>query len=37
MDIKKIVFVGIIVVVVVYGMMQTNSIRKSLGLPLLPA
>lgn len=33
MDIKKIVFVAVIVVVVVYGMMQIDSVRKQLGLP----
>lgn len=33
MDIKKIVFVAVIVVVVVYGLMQIDSTRKALGLP----
>lgn len=33
MDIKKIVLVAVIVVVVVYGMMQIDSVRKALGLP----
>jgi hypothetical protein len=32
MDVKKIVFIAVIVVVVVYGMMQINSVRTQLGL-----
>jgi hypothetical protein len=37
MDMKKIIFVAVIVVVVVYGMMQVNSVRTALGLPKLAA
>ena len=33
MDVKKIVFVAVIVVVVVYGMLQIDSVRKQLDLP----
>jgi len=33
MDMKKIGFIVVIVVVVVYGMMQVDSVRTMLGLP----
>ena len=33
MDMKKIGFIVVIVVVVVYGMMQVDSVREMLGLP----
>lgn len=33
MDFKKIAFVAVIVVVVVYAMMQVDDVRKALGLP----
>jgi len=36
MDFKKIGFVAVIVVVVVYLMMQSDTIRKELGLPAKP-
>ena len=34
MDMKKIGMIVVIVVVVVYGMMQVDSVRTALGLPL---
>lgn len=36
MDLKKIAFCAIVTVVVVYAMMQSNTIREQLGLPAKP-